>query len=63
MKTLNGTFDNKDTMQREAWSKGRQTGQWPAARCGNVTQTTAPWERDMLVKPWGSYPPRPPQSA
>jgi hypothetical protein len=60
-KLLNGVFDNRETMQREAWTKGELMGQWPAIRCGDVTQTTAPWERDMLEKPCGSYPPRPPQ--
>jgi hypothetical protein len=56
MQKLNGVFDNPDTMQREAWAKGELAGQWPAMLCGDLTQTTAPWERDMLEKPWGYYP-------
>jgi hypothetical protein len=62
MQKLNGIFDNRETLQREAWTKGELMGQWPATRCGDVKQTTAPWERDMLAKPWGSYPLRPPQA-
>jgi len=56
MRKLDGIFDNLDTMERESWTKGRLMGHWPAARCGDTTQATAPWERDMVVKPWGSYP-------
>ena len=61
MQKLNGVFDNRDTMQREAWIDGEMAGQWPAAMCGNVVQTVMPWERRALEKPWGSYP-NPPQA-
>lgn len=33
MQKLNGVFDNLDTMQREAWTNGELSGQWPAAMC------------------------------
>ena len=59
MQKLDGIFDNPDTMERESWTKGRLAGRWPVIRCGNLTQTTPLWERDMLEKPWGSYPPAP----
>ena len=58
MQKLNGVFDNRETMQREAWTDGELAGQWPAAMCGDVTQTLMPWEIRVLEKPWGSYPPR-----
>ena len=59
MQKLDGIFDNPDTMERESWTKGRLAGRWPVIRCGNLTQTTPLWERDMLEKPWGPYPPAP----
>ena len=55
MQILNGIFDNPDTMQREAWTKGERVGQWPAMVCGEIARTTPPWERDMLEKAWGAY--------
>lgn len=60
MQKLNGIFDNRETMQREAWTDGELAGQWPAAMCADVTQTLMPWEIRVLEKPWGSYPPRTP---
>lgn len=59
MQKLNGVFDNRQTMQREAWTDGELAGQWPAVMCENMTQTLMPWELRILEKPWGSYPPRP----
>ena len=56
MRKLNGVFDNRETMQREAWSDGEVAAMWPAALCEDVTQTLVPWEREILEKPWGSYP-------
>jgi len=53
---LNGVFDNRDTMQREAWIDGEMAAQWPAAMCEDMTQTLLPWEREVLEKPWGFYP-------
>ena len=57
---LNGVFDNLETMQREAWTDGKLAGHWPAAMCDGTLQTLTPWERKVLEKPWGSYPPRAP---
>jgi hypothetical protein len=56
MQKLNGVFDNRDTMQREAWIDGEVAGQWPAAMCGNMTQTLRLWELKVLEEPWGFYP-------
>jgi hypothetical protein len=56
MQKLNGVFDNRDTMQREAWKDGEIAGQWPAAMCDGATQTLMPWERKVLEEPWGFYP-------
>lgn len=56
MQKLNGVFDNRETMQREAWIDGEIAGQWPAAMCGNVAQTVMPWERKALEKLWGAHP-------
>jgi len=62
-KPLSGIFDNRQTMQREAWMEGKITGQWHAAMCGTYlgADTLMPWERKALEEPWGSYPdlPRP----
>jgi hypothetical protein len=55
-KLLNGVFDNRDTMQREAWIDGEMAAQWPAAMCEDMTQTLLPWERKVLEEPWGFYP-------
>jgi hypothetical protein len=60
MQKLNGVFDNRDTMQRESWIDGDLAGQWPATWCDNGLQSLLPWERKLLEKPWGSYPPRAP---
>lgn len=49
-------FDNRETMQREAWTDGELAGQWPAAMCEDLTQTLMPWEIRVIEKPWGSYP-------
>ena len=56
MRKLNGVFDNRETMQREAWSDGEIAATWPAVMCEDMTQTLIPWEREILEKPWGSYP-------
>ena len=56
MQKLNGVFDNRDTMQREAWIDGEMAVQWPAAMCEDMTQTLLPWEREVLEKPWGLLP-------
>lgn len=54
-----GVFDNPVTMQREFWRYGDLVSQWPATWCDNPLQTLLPWERTILEKPWGSFPPRP----
>ena len=56
MRKLNGIFDNRDTMQREAWIDGELVGQWPAAMCDSALQTLTPWERKVLEEPRGFYP-------
>ena len=53
---INGIFDNRETMQREAWTEGKMAGRWPAAMCTDMRQTLTRWERKVLEKPWGSYP-------
>ena len=60
MDKLNGVFENWITMQREFWRYGDLVGQWPATWCDNPLQTLMPWERQVLEKPWGYYPPRAP---
>jgi len=59
MQKLNDVFDNLDTMQREAWTNGELSGQWPAAMCTDGIQTLTAWERRVLEKPWGTYSSRP----
>ena len=58
MQKLNGVFDNRDTMQREAWADGVLAGQWHAATCATFlgADTLMPWERRALEQPWGFYP-------
>jgi hypothetical protein len=60
MQKLNGVFDNRETMQREAWTNGELAGRWPAAMCTDMRQTLTKWERKVLEKPWGAYPNPPP---
>ena len=36
MQKTNGIFDNRETMQREAWKDDELAGQWPAAMCARV---------------------------
>ena len=57
-KLLNGVFDNRDTMQREAWKDGELAAQWPAAMCATFigAETLMPWERKALEDVWGQYP-------
>ena len=55
MHKLNGVFDNRETMQREAWIDGEIAGQWPAAMCNSGMDTVTPWERKALERPWGSF--------
>jgi hypothetical protein len=55
-KLLNGVFDNRETMQREAWKDGEIAGLWPSTMCDGATQTLMPWERKVLEEPWGFYP-------
>jgi hypothetical protein len=62
MQKTNGIFDNRETMQREAWKDDELAGQWPAAMCASVVDTTMPWERKILEHPWGFYP-NPPRRA
>jgi len=52
MQKLNGIFDNRETMQREAWTDGELAGRWPAAMCTDMRQTLTKWERKVLEKPW-----------
>jgi hypothetical protein len=52
---INGVFDNRETMQREAWVDGELAGQWPAAMCASGLETVMPWERKALEQPWGSH--------
>jgi hypothetical protein len=59
MQKLNGIFDNRETMQREAWAEGEIAGQWPAAMCAVGINTMMPWERKVLEEPWGFYPDTP----
>jgi len=59
-KLLNGVFDNRETMQREAWKDGEIAGLWPSTMCDGATQTLMPWERKVLEQTWGSYPNPPP---
>ena len=56
MQKLNGVFDNRETMQREAWADGKLAGRWPAAMCTDMRQTLTQWERKVLEEPWGFYP-------
>jgi hypothetical protein len=56
MEKLNGLFDNRETMQREAWVGGELARQWPAAMCATGVDSLMPWERQALELPWGSYP-------
>ena len=63
MKVINGTFDNRETMQREAWIDGEIAALWPAISCEDLTQTLLPWERRVLEKPWGFYPDPPKDSS
>jgi len=56
MQKLNSFFDNRETMQREAWIEGELAGQWPAAMCGSELETVTPWERKVLEKLWAAYP-------
>jgi len=60
MEKRNGLFDNRETMQREAWSNGELAGQWPAAMCTDTKQTLTKWERNVLEMRWGAYPNPPP---
>jgi hypothetical protein len=53
---INGIFDNREKMQREAWTGGKIAGRWPAAMCTDSRQTLTKWERKVLEKHWGSYP-------
>jgi len=62
MEKPNGVFDNRETMQREAWKEGELAALWPASACEDLTQTLLPWERKVLEKAWGFYP-DPPYSA
>lgn len=61
---LNGVFDNRQTMQREAWIDGEIAAQWPSAMCATFigVETLMPWERKALEEPWGAYP-NPPHAA
>ena len=56
MKELDGIFDNRETMQREAWVTGELRSKWPAIACEDMSQTMQHWERNVLEKPWGYYP-------
>ena len=58
MTKTDGIFDNRETMQREAWADGKLVGRWPAAMCTDTRQTLTKWERTVLEKPWAAYPPR-----
>jgi hypothetical protein len=62
MPKLNGVFDNRETMQREAWIDGEVAALWPSLACEDMAQTMLPWERKVLEKPWGHYP-DPPHAA
>ncbi len=59
MRKLNGVFDNRETMQREAWSDGEIAAMWPAVMCEDMTQTLIPWERQILRSPGVPTPIRP----
>ena len=56
MQNLNGLFDNRETMQREAWTDGKIASKWPAEMCDSGMHTVMPWERKALEAPWGFYP-------
>ena len=55
---LNGVFDNRETMRREAWINGQLAAQWLSTVCGTQTlgETAMEWERKALEAPWGYYP-------
>ena len=48
MKKPNGIFDNRETMQREAWTDGEIASKWPAEMCDSGMHTVMPWERKAL---------------
>ena len=58
MQKLNGVFDNRETMQREAWIDGRLAAQWPSTMCATYlgAATLTLWERKTLEEKWGFYP-------
>ena len=35
---LDGVFDDREKMQRQAWTRGELAGQWPAAMCTDMRQ-------------------------
>ncbi|HVY05671.1 MAG TPA: hypothetical protein VHB46_06805 [Burkholderiales bacterium] len=61
MEKIQGIFDNLETMHRQSWVDGELRREWPAIACEDMAQTLQLWERNILEKPWGSYPnlPRP----
>ena len=61
-KLLNGVFDDRNTMQREAWIDGKIAAQWPATMCEDMAQTLLALERKELEAAWGFYPDPPPGS-
>lgn len=53
---LEGVFDNRETMRREAWINGQLAAQWLSTMCGAQTANVMEWERNALEAPWGHYP-------